>query len=300
MRHLLLVLAIVVAGSGCDGQIGGVVQEDPELTSAADPETPPPGERSVFTANDLPIGATIKVCRVYVGLNFRTGPSTSYHILHVLAGGHRGKSLARKGEWYKWDVDGQIGWSHGYYLCVAGNEAPAPVAQETSSGSPTPSGSGTAGINVSRDGIINACKAFLHFSYWWGGARFKVGSKDYGKCYSSTYGGHSGPYGADCSGYAGKVWQLPGAMPFDQNLHPFSTYHFYNQSNQWTHIERGQAQRADGMVYNSGSSGHIFIYESGDRWGQAWTYESRGCSVGVVHNIRTIYSEYRARRRHGV
>jgi cell wall-associated NlpC family hydrolase len=248
----------------------------------------------VFTANDLPIAATIKVCRVYVGLNFRTGPSTSYHILKVLAGGHKGTSLARKGEWYKWNVDGQVGWSHGYYLCLAGNEAPAPapVAHETSSG--------TAGIDVSRDGIINACKAFLHFSYWWGGARFKVGSNDHGKCYSSTYSGHSGSYGADCSGYAGKVWQLPEAMPFDHNLHPFSTYHFYNQSNHWSHISRGDAQRADAMVYNSGGSGHIFIYESGDRWGQAWTYESRGCSVGVVHNIRTIYSEYRARHRSGV
>ena len=164
---------------------------------------------------------------------------------------------------------------------------------------PKPPSTGGA-INVSRDGIINACKAFVKFSYWWGGARFKLGSTSYGKCYSPTFSGHSGSYGADCSGFAGKVWQLPNAMPFDKNLHPYSTYHFLNQTNYWTHISKNDIKRADALVYNSGKSGHIVIYESGNAWGKVWTYEARGCSYGVVHNLRSVSSSYRARRRKGL
>lgn len=169
----------------------------------------------------------------------------------------------------------------------------------SSSPSPAPS-TGSSGINVSQNGIINASKAFVGFSYWWGGARFSLGSKDYGKCYSATYGGHSGPYGADCSGFAGKVWQLPNAMPFDRNLHPYSTWHFYNGTYYWKHISRNDTRKADALVYNTGSSGHIVIYESGNAWGKAWAYEAKGCSYGVVHNLRTVSSSYRARRRSGL
>ena len=169
-----------------------------------------------------------------------------------------------------------------------------------SGSTPNPPPPSTGKINLSRDGIINACKAFVGFSYWWGGARFKIGSKDYGKCYSPTYGGHSGKYGADCSGFAGKVWQLPNAMPFDKNLHPYSTYHFYNYKNYWTHISKNDIKRADALVYNSGKSGHIIIYESGNAWGKVWSYEARGCSYGVVHNLRSVSSSYRARRRKGI
>ncbi len=59
-------------------------------------------------------------------------------------------------------------------------------------------------------------------------------------------------------------------------------------------------KRADAMVYRSGSGGHVLIYEKGDVWGSAWTYEARGCSYGVVHNLRSVSSSYRARRRSGI
>jgi hypothetical protein len=58
--------------------------------------------------------------------------------------------------------------------------------------------------------------------------------------------------------------------------------------------------RGDALVYRSGSGGHIFIYESGDGWGSMWTYEARGCSYGIVHNLRTAGSTYKAIRRSGV
>lgn len=196
-----------------------------------------------------------------------------------------------------------VGTSYGVTnsVDVCQKSAAPPPTPPTPSPAPSPSPGGSSGkIDVSRDGIINACKAFVGFSYWWGGARFKVGSKDYGKCLSVSYSGHSGKYGSDCSGFASKVWQLPPAMPFDKSLHPYSTWTYYGQKIYWSHISRGDAKRADAMVYRKSSSGHILIYEKGDPWGSAWTYEARSCSLGVVHNLRTISSSYRARRRHGL
>jgi hypothetical protein len=294
-RRLARLAAVSLWLVGCDAQIGGVVEEDTDLTPAADSE-PGPQDKVPFANYNLPIGAAIHVCHVYTGLNLRSGPSTDYMVLHVLSNGQVGQSIARSGNWYKWTVDGRTGWSYGDYLCSGGaappSPAPAPAPPDTSSPSP--------GINVSRDGIINAAKAFVGFSYWWGGAAFKIGSHEFGKCYGYSYSAHSGHYGGDCSGYVGKVWQLPEAMPFEAQRHAFSTYHFYNQSNHWSSISRGAAKRADAMVYNSGSAGHILIFESGDAWGQAWTYESRNCPTGVVHNLRSISSDYRARHRDGV
>lgn len=295
---LAIVAALLLGLGACSGDVGGVVQEDPASAAGqADPEPGPGEELGTMTNYNLPIGAEVEVCRVNHGLNNRSGPSTGYMVLRVLHRGERARTLRRSGNWYRLDAGGRIGWSYGRYLCQV--SAPAPLPTPSPSPTPTPSPS-TGNIDVSRDGIINASRAFVGFSYWWGGAAFRIGSTALGKCYSSTYGGHSGSYGADCSGFVGKVWQLPGAMPFERNLHPYSTYHFYNQTNHWNHISRSSTQRADALVYRSGGSGHIVIYERGDAWGQAWTYEARGCSYGVVHNLRSISSSYRARRRHGI
>jgi hypothetical protein len=64
-------------------------------------------------------------------------------------------------------------------------------------------------------------------------------------------------------------------------------------------ISRDDATRADAMVYRSGGSGHIVLVESGDPWGQQWVYEARGCSYGVVHDLRTLSTSYKAIRRSG-
>jgi hypothetical protein len=277
-----VLLLVAVGGLACEGEVG-VVEEEPELTADGDPEPEDGDTRSTYAS--LPVGATVHVCNVSSGVNIRTGPSTKYMVIVTLSKGTDAKTLARSRSWYKLEVGSKSGWAYGDYLCAGGDIDPKP-----------PGG----GFGVSRDGIINTAAAFVKFSYWWGGARLKAGSKEYGKCHSATTSGHSGPYGADCSGYVAKVWQLPEAMPFEENKHPFSTYSFKNQSNHWKSIARGDAKRADAMVYNSNGAGHIFIYESGNPWGQAWTYEARGCSYGIVHNLRTISSSYAARRRSGV
>jgi len=293
--RLLAVMSFVTL-SACVADVGGVVEDYGDLSEQADPE-PEEGVYAPFTSYNLPVNAAVKVCRVHVGLNNRSGPSTGYMVLRVLPNGARAKTIKRSGNWYRLAVNGKYGWSYGKYLC----KASASTASSPSGGT----SAGPATFGLSRNGIINISKAYVHYSYWWGGAAFPAPwnspkSKPKGKCYSSTYSGHSGSYGADCSGFVGKVWRIPSALPFASNRHPYSTWHFYNQRTHWSGISRGNARRADGMVYNGSQGGHIMIYESGNPWGQAWTYESRGCSYGVVHNLRRIGSYYRARRRNGV
>ena len=360
-RHTIQTMAILLAGlmlAACTGDIDGVVQEAPGEAPLADPEPNEGDEMGTFTYG-LGVGTQVKVCNVRYGLNNRSGASTRYMVLRVLKPNTRARIMAVSGSWYRLDVLGMIGWSHGKYICSAGGSStptptPTPsgchkgnkfgweycspscpcgenegdcdsdaecnsglycahdvgssygvtrtvdVCRKRSQPRPQPTNPGGSGINVSQNGIINASKAFVGFSYWWGGAAFKVGSRDYGRCISSTYGGHRGTYGGDCSGFAGKVWQLPNAMPFEQNRHPYSTYHFKNQRNYWNAISRNSTRRADAMVYNNGSHGHIIIFESGNAWGQSWVYEAKGCSYGVVHNLRSVSSSYQSRRRHGL
>ncbi|PID37927.1 MAG: hypothetical protein CSB49_08240 [Proteobacteria bacterium] len=178
------------------------------------------------------------------------------------------------------------------------NSTPPPASNPNGwSGMPAP-------FVLSRDGIINAASTYVGFSYWWGGAKlpdpWQASGASKGSCSSPSFSGHSGTYGADCSGFVGDVWQLPEHQSFSANQHPFSTYHFYHQENHWTKINRATAQRGDALVYRSSSGGHIVVFESVDPWGKVWTYEARGCSYGIKHNLRTLGTAYKARQRHGL
>jgi hypothetical protein len=70
-------------------------------------------------------------------------------------------------------------------------------------------------------------------------------------------------------------------------------------SSQWSTVSRGALKKADALVYNDGSAGHIVIYESGDGWSSSWTYEARGCAFGIVHNLRSFGSQYKGIARAG-
>lgn len=103
--------------------------------------------------------------------------------------------------------------------------------------------------------------------------------------------------GADCSGYVGKVWQIPERSDVTTCSHPYSTWNFYNESAHWDSVDRGDAESVDAFVYNNGSNGHIVLFASGDPWGNADVYEARGSAYGIVHRTRTFDSSYRVRRR---
>lgn len=153
----------------------------------------------------------------------------------------------------------------------------------------------------SRDQLIQRAQPAAGYSYWWGHGCWRTDGQDRGSCSGSCPScTHGGSKGADCSGFVGKVWQVPNASPVTQDSHPYSTWNFENQSDHWIHKDRGSCTRGDALVYNTDGHGHIVLFESGDPWGWAWTYEARGCSYGIVHNSRSIGSSYVCIERHNL
>ena len=378
MARKSLTLIALLSGaflfSACTGVLE-ISQDDPEVTETGDPEVDGP-ELTPFSTS-IPVGSTVEVFNVSVGLNCRTGAGTGYMVVTSLPRGTQGQVIAKNsgGTWYKLSIVGKQCWSYHYYLKKVGGSIPGqqlpsagchkgslfgweycstscpcdegqgdcdtdaecksglvcakdvgskygvgstvdvcqkPAGSTPSQPAPTPppasNPNGFSGMPssyvLSRTGIINAAKAYVGFSYWWGGAAlpnpWDVAGKSHGVCKSSSYSGHSGSWGADCSGYVGDVWQLPEHKSFTTNTHPFNTSSFYYNKTHWSHIDRKNAQLGDALVYRSGSGGHIVIFAGGDPWGASKAYEARGCSYGIVYNTRTFSSSYRARRRSGI
>ena len=155
---------------------------------------------------------------------------------------------------------------------------------------------------MTRDEIINLAVSGVGYSYWWGNGCWRADGTQHGSCSGSCPGcTHYGSYGADCSGFAAKVWQVPSPIALTTCAHPYSTWHFTCTETWWNAISRGSLDRGDCASYRSGgcpgSGGHIVVYERGDPWGWMWTYEAAGCATGIVHQSRTLSSSYRAIRR---
>lgn len=151
---------------------------------------------------------------------------------------------------------------------------------------------------MTRTEIIDVAKSGMGYSYWWGGGAWRSDGTQHGSCSGNCPScTHSGSYGADCSGFAAKVWQVPSPTPLTTNSHPYSTSSFYNNTTHWKKIAWKDAKKADAFVHNNGTSGHIVIYEKGDPWGSSWVYECKGCSYGCVHDLKKLTSDYEAIRR---
>ena len=159
---------------------------------------------------------------------------------------------------------------------------------------------------MTRDEILALAKPVVGFSYWWGHGAYRNDGAQHGTCTPDAGSSgcpscsHSGSYGADCSGFVAKAWQIPSPSPITTDAHPYSTSTFVGTSSNWSSISRTDAKPMDAFVYNTGGAGHIFLYESGDPWGSLWAYECKGCSYGCVHDLRTASSTYSAIRRAGI
>lgn len=180
------------------------------------------------------------------------------------------------------------------------SETPSTETPPSDTSQPPPTNSDPRAQAIAR------AQSGVGFSYYWGGGAWDpAGANDAnagvcsgGSCPDCT---HSGRYGADCSGFAAKVWQVPDSNTvLTTHSHPFSTVTFTHSSNAlWTTVDRGQALMGDAFTYNVDGKGHIFVFASGDGWGHMYTYESRSCSVGIVYNLRTADSRYKVIRRQG-
>jgi hypothetical protein len=161
----------------------------------------------------------------------------------------------------------------------------------------------TAPAAMTRDEIIGLARSGVGYSYWWGHGRWRSDGAQHGSCSGSCPGcSHSGSYGADCSGFVAKTWQVPSPSPVTTDAHPYSTREFRYNTTHWTRIARDSAKKADAFVYrnDANTGGHIVLYESGDAWGQIWAYEAKGCSYGIKHNLRSLSSAYVGIRRNNL
>jgi len=283
-------LAGAVALAGCAGTVGDT-DVDSDIIQGAE-ET---GTISQELSSGVPIGSTLQTT---AALNLRTGASTSYRVRLVIPSGAKVTTVNRStpvGGWYNIKYNGVVGWSYGGYLKL--------VSSGSSSGSSS-GGTSSSATSSARDAAVSRAKSGVGFSYWWGHGRWVPGglsSATKGYCSGSCPNcRHSGSYGADCSGYVGKIWQVPSWNSDPRSdAHPYSTINFVGSNSLWRTVSRGSARKGDAFVYNSNGAGHIFLFESGDGWGSMWAYEAKGCSYGIVHNLRTASSSYKAIARAG-
>jgi len=238
-------------------------------------------------SGSYPVGSTLQTT---VNLNLRSGVGTSYSVLTTIPSGANVTTVQAdpSSGWYNIKYNGTVGWSSGTYLVFVS--------------SPSTGGGGGGTTSSPRDELITKAKSGVGFSYWWGHGRWVPGglsSSTRGTCTGNCPNcSHGGSYGADCSGFVGKVWSVPSSNSDPtSDSHPYSTASFNGSSSQWKTVTRANALAGDALVYNNGSSGHIFIYESGDAWGSMWAYEAKGCSYGIIHDLRTATSSYKVIRK---
>ena len=282
----LAVLSVTVGLMGCAGTAGDTTAEGDLLTGAE--ET---GTLSSELSSGVALGSTL---RTTSNLNLRTSASLSAQVRLVIPSGATVTTVNAtqpSGGWYNVKYNGVTGWSYGTYL----NLVSSPSTPSTPN--PTPSSTG-------RDGAIVRAQSGVGFSYWWGHGRWipnGATSSNKGVCTGNCPNcSHSGGYGADCSGYIGKIWQVPSSnTDATTDSHPYSTVSFVGSNSQWSTVSRANAVRGDALVYNQNGAGHIFLYESGDSWGSMWAYEARGCAYGIAHNLRTASSAFKVIRRAG-
>lgn len=153
---------------------------------------------------------------------------------------------------------------------------------------------------MTRQQIIDRAVYGVGYSYWWGHGCWRTDGQYPGSCSGSCPScTHTGSYGADCSGYVAKAWQVPSEIALTSDSHPYSTSNFRWESTWWSQVAWGEAKLADAFVYRNSTNtgGHIVLHESGDPWGSIWVYEAKGCSYGIVHNLKQLGSTYVAIRR---
>ncbi len=271
-------LAACIACTGCAAKLlgddGDPSADDLGLGSA----TLAPGGNARVTATSL---------------NLRSGVGTSAAIEASMPCGTTvalldGPSTTPAAGWWNVSFGSLTGWASGTYLVAEAAFLPSMCGGGTS-----PDG------GTSSDDIFGRAKLAVGYSYYWGHGSWRDDGATPGSCSGSCPScTHSGQYGADCSGFVAKVWQVPSASPITLDAHPFSTANFYNDQIYWTQIPRSTIQPADALVHRDATSGHIALFDSGsDPFGAIWLYEARGCATGVVHDLRTVDSSYIAIRR---
>jgi hypothetical protein len=150
---------------------------------------------------------------------------------------------------------------------------------------------------ITRSEILSRAAAGVGFSYWWRHGRWNWQHTNLGSCSGNCPNcTHSGSYGADCSGYVAKCWDVGSSRDITVDEHPFVASQFSRNGPYWRVIQRSELQGGDAL----GSSSHVVLFDSFGSGGMYWVYEARGCSYGIVHRQRSCGSGYTPVRRNNL
>lgn len=269
----------------------------PDAEDLTPDETPDGGTAAVDVEVPHPtMGMTMRVTAS--SLNLRSGPGTTNAIITSMACGTQVTVIGGPTSgWWNIRTTTAMGWASGAYLVAESAFSPS-VCGTT----PPPTMPPPASMSGEVDRMFELARPAVNYSYYWGHGSWRDDGAEHGSCSGSCPScSHSGRYGADCSGFVAKCWQVPGASPITTDAHPYSTYNFYNQTTHWSRAPRTALHRGDALVYNTSGHGHIVLYESGtDPWGSLWVYEARGCSYGILHSNRSFGTDYVGIRREGL
>jgi len=299
MLHRLALLAcLAFAACGQAPPQAAPGDDDGDPNSAADgslglPPVDENGDGGAPASGDggavITVGGQARV--IADSLNLRDGVGTGANILTAMPCGATvdvvgGPSTTPAAGWWNVTYQQQTGWASGKYLVAAAAFSPSMCGLPV----PCPDGGMTMPPGpVTAASVIALAMSGVGYSYYWGHGSWRSDGAQLGTCTGSCPScSHTGIYGADCSGFVAKVWQVPSASPIDVDAHPYSTYNFYNDTTHWKPVPRSSLQPADALVHRTATSGHIALYESGtDPFGNVWLYEARGCATGIVHDLRT-------------
>lgn len=150
--------------------------------------------------------------------------------------------------------------------------------------------------------IVEFASRFDGYSYYWGHAHIPSTPGPKGTCHGSCgHCTHSGVNGGDCSGLAGKAWQLPSVMPFYDNDKHGPVASTYNGNWQYG-VAVSTADIGPGDA--SSSSSHVVIISGVTRAASGAitgisTHECMGCaaSLGCKANHRSKLLPQRSRRK---
>jgi hypothetical protein len=288
---------------GCESQVQAPKEE-------GDPDEPDGGLGLVPVVDDGADAGTNQMMMLQAGgkarvtasaLNLRAAAGTSAAILAEMPCGAEvdvlgGPSTSPAG-WWNVKYNTTSGWASGKYLVPESSFDPSVCMSSVDGGTTMTSPDGGFGV----PDVFALAKLAVGYSYYWGHGSWRADHTNLGTCNGACPScTHTGQYGADCSGFVAKVWQVPSASPIETDAHPYSTYNFYNETTHWKPVPRSSIQPADAFVRRDATSGHIALYEMGsDPFGNVWLYEARGCATGVVHDLRTPDSTYITIRRDG-
>ncbi len=145
---------------------------------------------------------------------------------------------------------------------------------------------------INRADILSRAQGALGYSYYWGHGSWSPGGVSQsagtcaGNCPNCT---HAGRYGADCSGYACKVWSLPSTnadVTIDE--HPYSTADLINaKAGYWGPVADADLKPGDARVFRTATEGHVYLIRTITGAGRFTTLEAKGCAYGILSLTRS-------------